>query len=45
LRTRDDFASSFGLGDGDVRWLGETANLDLANVGNDGLDAPLVTIK
>ncbi|MGA2448311.1 MAG: hypothetical protein ABTD50_06540 [Polyangiaceae bacterium] len=45
LSTGEDFASSFALGAGGVRWLGETANLDLANVGNDGLDALLVTIK
>jgi hypothetical protein len=45
LSTGDDFASSVALSAGGVRWLGETANLDLANVGNDGLDALLVTIK
>jgi hypothetical protein len=45
LSTGNDFASSFALGTGGVRWLGETANLDLANVGNDTLDALLVTIK
>jgi hypothetical protein len=45
LSTGDDFASSFALGAGSVRWLGETANLDLANVGNGGLDALLVEIK
>jgi hypothetical protein len=45
LRTGDDYASSVALGAGGVRWLGETANFDLANVDNDGLDALLVTIK
>jgi hypothetical protein len=45
LSTGDDFASSFELDAGGVRWLGEAANLDLTNVGKDGLDALLVTIK
>ena len=45
LSTGDDFASSVALAAGGVRWLGETANLDLANVGNNGLDGLLVMIK
>jgi nucleoside-diphosphate-sugar epimerase len=44
LSTGNDLASSFELSAGGVRWLGEAANIDLANVGNDGLDALLVTI-
>jgi dihydroflavonol-4-reductase len=44
LSTGNDHASSFELSAGGVRWLGEAANIDLANVGNDGLDALLVTI-
>jgi len=45
LSTGNDFASSFELSAGGVRWLGEAANLDLANIGNDGLDSLLVTMK
>jgi hypothetical protein len=44
LNTGNDHASSLELSAGGVRWLGEAANIDLANVGNDGLDALLVTI-
>jgi nucleoside-diphosphate-sugar epimerase len=45
LSTGNDFASSFELSAGGVRWLGEASNIDLTNVGNDGLDALLVTMK
>ena len=44
LSTGNDLASSIELGAGGVQWLGENANMDLANIGNDGLDALLVTI-
>jgi nucleoside-diphosphate-sugar epimerase len=44
LSTGNDFASSFELSAGGVRWLGETSNIDLTNIGNDGLDALLVTM-
>jgi hypothetical protein len=44
LSTGNDFASSFELSGGGVRWLGETSNIDLTNIGNDGLDALLVTM-
>jgi hypothetical protein len=40
-----DFASSSELSAGGVRWLGEASSIDLANVGNDELDALLVTMK
>jgi hypothetical protein len=33
------------LGAGGVTWLGEASNIDLTNVGNDGLDALLVTMN
>jgi len=44
LSTGNDLASSLELSAGGARWLGEAADIDLANVGNDGLDALLVTI-
>ena len=44
LSTGNDPASGIELVAGGVQWLGEGANIDLANIGNDGLDALLVTI-
>jgi hypothetical protein len=45
VSTGDDLASAVELGAGSVRWLGEDADLHLANVGNDALDALLVKIE
>jgi hypothetical protein len=45
LSIGNDFASSSEVGAGGVTWLGEASNIDLTNVGNDGLDALLVTMN
>jgi hypothetical protein len=45
LSTGNDSASSSELSAGGVRWLGEASKINLTNVGNDGLDALLVTMN
>jgi hypothetical protein len=45
LSMEDNVASNFELGAGDARWLGDAAHVDLANRGDDELDAVLVAIR